>query len=1157
MIQLLSMTRYIRSHILPILIYSLLLCPAGTQAQETDIQKNSPVEVPGQSGNGKTRVFQKTAATRGNAKYLRFVNHDGNLITGGSVNSALLGYHYVSGSPQLAWPKGVSSVPYLHGGVFYVASEVTDTNGKTIHIVSDNYRRSNKEVSRDFTHFYAFMPLPRYFNLDQPAATDTPEIYGISEDVGIDGLPNTGDSGEGDGQLQPQEDFNQNGQLDLSMKNEIGWYAVSHRKETWPEYWPIGSYPGDNRSPGDERSDVRAGRWNGEYGTYARADQESFFAVDDRENDEFAYYPTDDTRAWPNGRRGLGLKAEVRNYQWSAHLAEDIFISIYDITNEGKDLEKCVVGMYIDPDMGGSLEGDESDFDNIDDITYAWNVSGRAGNGLPTGYFGFAFLESPGLAQDGIDNDQDGRTDESQNDGIDNDGDWTNWSDVNGNGQWDNEDANFNGLLDEGEDLNGNGVLDSEQLNDDVGADGLGPEYDDYTGPDLGEANGLPDAGEPNFDFTDNDESDQVGLTSWYLRDVDDTMGDDEKYWQIEIQPGTYQIRPGYQRDIAWSYGSGFVQFSGTEKTHRYAIALLFGNDQDDILRNKRTMQVIYDQDYNFAKPPRKPFLEATAGDGKVFLKWDSRAETSRDPVYGQDFEAYYIYRSTEASFGEIKTITDAFGNPLLLKPMAIFDKKDGLAGIHPVRIGSELGIESDLGISYNMGTDSGLKHYFIDSTVTNGRTYYYALVSVDRGYHPDFYPELSDKDGLVPISPTECGANILTDPLGRAISTDENTAVVVPQESPAGWQNPQVNPAKIVHTTGRGTGDIQLSIYNPYLVRSDLEYRLEFGDDGKFEQYDSLYTGNTDQMTLYITSDGNGHLPVASLANPASNNLASEFIYDGVQITMLNDPITIDTVFWQTGTSNLAIKDMTAELSGLAMPRDYEIRVMEFGADTAVNNSRVTNFQIWDVTEGDLPFKVSYRYTPQSSSKPDSLTGHIYTADRIILVNNEVAKKQLWKWDMYYPVTILQENRGVPVNGDVLKIRTTKSFDHLDKYEFSLDGNKIDQIQAKKDLHNIYTVPDPYIAVNPLERKVINADEGRGDRRVDFVNLPEKCTVYIYTSSGKLVRTLEHDVAADGSRLAWDLRTKDGLEVAHGVYFWVVDAPGVGITRGKMAIIK
>ena len=149
----------------------------------------------------------------------------------------------------------------------------------------------------------------------------------------------------------------------------------------------------------------------------------------------------------------------------------------------------------------------------------------------------------------------------------------------------------------------------------------------------------------------------------------------------------------------------------------------------------------------------------------------------------------------------------------MLFKPEAIYDIKNGLAGIHPVNIGGEMGSDSDLGVSYNMGTDSDLKHYYVDSSVTNGRTYYYAVVAVDRGHHSSFYPSLSELQNLSDISPTECSANIQIDPLGRAIAFDRNTVAVIPEETPAGWVVPDFQIEKV---SGIGTGTIEIQINNP-----------------------------------------------------------------------------------------------------------------------------------------------------------------------------------------------------------------------------------------------------------------------------------------------------------------------------------------------------
>jgi hypothetical protein len=51
-------------------------------------------------------------------------------------------------------------------------------------------------------------------------------------------------------------------------------------------------------------------------------------------------------------------------------------------------------------------------------------------------------------------------------------------------------------------------------------------------------------------------------------------------------------------------------------------------------------------------------------------------------------------------------------------------------------------------------------------------------------------------------------------------------------------------------------------------------------------------------------------------------------------------------------------------------------------------------------------------------------------------------------------------------------------------------------------------------------------------------------------------VRTLTHDGSTNGF-VAWDLRTKDNLDAAPGLYVYHVDAGSVGSYVGKFAIIK
>ena len=1163
----------------------LILFSGSIQAEEESVKAQYPND---NSSTGlswvNSRDFSsslfKTMADEGWQRYIRLSKHDGNLVETGWVNQGQLANGYISGpSWPMTWPKG-TGVEYGYAFVFFVAGEVVDANGNLIHIVSDRFHRSDLEQSPDKSHWYDFKPLPYYFN-NHHLSTDEWDIGGVSEDVGIDGVPNTNDFGEGDGELQLAEDFNRNGVLDMSLVNVTEWAAMSHLRETWPTWWPAQSYAGDDRAVGEQRPGPAAGRWNGEYGYFIRADQESYYVMDDHENDEFEYYPfvipgTDqpDNRPWPVGRRGLGITVEVRNYQWVARLAEDIMISIYDITNYGKKLNKVVVGMYSDVDVGGSSGGDDADFDVVDDITYVWDKTGLATQGLPTGYFGFAFLESPGLSDNRKDDDEDGMVDESQYNLIDEDGDWRTWEDSNGNGVWDNEDINFNGELDSGEDLNENGKLDIEPVWDDVGNDGLGPDDEGYSGPDANgsEANGVPDQNEPNFGSADNDESDQVGLTSWYLKDVDSRVGMDEEFWEIELQPGTFDIDEEYTRDVAFDYGSGFIEIEpGRKGTQRYAIACLFGNDENDIFRNKRTMQKIYDSDYNFSKPPRLPVLSTIVSDQRVVLMWDDGAEKSKDPIYGQDFEMYKIYKSTDPNFSDIKTISDAFGNPLLFEPMAQFDLKDGLFGPHPIPIGG--GAESnglDLGVSYDMGTDSDLRHTFVDTNLTNGRTYYYAVVAVDKGYDFDFFEKgLTDRPNLAPNSPTECSAVIQTDPLGRPMFIGRNCAVVVPVEPSAGYVKPQAE-SGVEHVSGIGTGSVGIEVMIPDSIKQDHSYRLEFKDDASIEEFDGFYkTGMTEGALLIDVTTGDTLL---SQDFDISGYSLDDKIFDGFKLVLDNDDsISVEWSGWFKGRSNVAGDPRGYDQQTRAIPRDYEVRVLDLGADTSYSavpgRDKITNFTVMDVTDPDSIFSVVFGFT-DFAEDPDSLIGILSHGDEIAIkaaplvytiggVVNYIYTETSWRIAFSLPVGLEPNVQILPKNGDIFQFSTNKPFDRNDVFEFKMIGGNVVLNKGEDLLNNIYTVPDPYIAASTLEQRLVRQDLGRGERRIDFVNLPADCKISIFTSSGRLVREIYHSSTVDRGREAWDLRTKDGLEVTHGIYFYHVDAPGIGTKIGKLAIIK
>ena len=1044
----------------------------------------------------------------GDKNYRRMGVHNGNQVATIFFNqgdvSGWPGWGYPP--PRCEWPKG-SGHEYSGENSILVAAEVDNTRGETIHILSESSLDFDSTDKNAEMFQQGWEPLPGYFNPYQ----DSP--------------------------------------------------AMSHKPETWPDFWPDKM---DQDDPG------WPGTWNGYFGKgVMQADQESYFVMDDNANNEFDFYPD----ANDSNRCGLGLLVKARGLQWSHVLAEDCIFWLYDITNIGTyDHEKVVFGEVFDSFMGGF--GDEHDdnasFDQTGDmdITYSWDENGIGINGwAPVGYFGYAFLESPGLGTDEIDNDDDSLVDEVRDSGPgeyifgpvgiygsdkwhwsgDEDGDWVGFTDVNGNGKWDTEDTNGNGALDLGEDVNRNGFLDYEPLNDDLGKDGIGPESPDYTSADQGQGDGIPTDGEPHFDKTDIDESDQIGLTSMESHMENSIyLSYDEAIWEL--------LAPGHFAPIAQNtnteffYGSGYFPLP-PGKTERFSLALLMGEDFDDIIRNKQTVQQIYNNNYNFTKPPLTPRMTAIPGDRKVTLYWDRRAESSIDPVYGNDFEGYVIYRSTDPGFLEVKNITDSYGNKTYREPIAQFDLKDGLKGPHPIAIGEEVGVST--GASYNMGYDTGLVHSFIDSGQTwvgqleNGQTYYYAVVSYDKGYDIDFFDRgLSFKPFLQPISPTECPTVIETDATGEIIFNDINTAIVIPNAPVAGYTAPGIEDMDLQSCVG--TGKVTIKILNPLEVKDNHTYQIVF-------DVDSL-TGIT-----YATNDVTSSPAIPMLSSSYIHG-EENFVFDGLMIQVWNDSVIAyndNLSKWSEGDCNYDINACLNNNLGtpvIAYPADYIIQFGEVGIGTAVYFSPIgpdvpVPFTIWNLTDN---VKENFIVLDQDNSSDWS------SGDRIYLVEGDDFSD--FK-PIYWMITLTAPPDTVatpipPEIGDVAFIHTTKPFRTGDIITFKTKASSINKKRAKSELDDIAAVPDPYVATASWEPKHFHST-GRGERKIDFIHLPKKCTIRIFTVRGELVDTIEHDKPLNDGSESWDLRSKDGMDIAYGIYVFHVDAPGIGQKIGRFAVVK
>jgi len=991
--------------------------------------------------------------------------------------------------------------------------------------------------------------------------------------------------------------------------------AMSIETSSWPPTWPAAL---DLPSTYD-------GNWYGYFGRgIFNADLETFFVMDDSKDAEWTKYPNffypiisdapkknDGTYDYANGtqwynpdiRKGLGLRVETRGFQWSQALAEDIIFWHYDISNLGDyDYDSTFFGFYTDTGLGGDVDNgdDNAGYDSELDLTWGYDydntISGRPD--VVLGVYGYAYLESPGNSNDGRDNDEDGLVDERRDDPdeateltvtngkthfkADEDGDWQPFMDLNGDGVWTIYSApgaeNFS----------------AEPLLDDVGKDGVGAFDEPWDSvrkafkthvPDAGEGNGKPNQGEPNYGKLDKDESDQIGLTSVVIEELSGkTVRDiwprnDEVIWD---RMSSAKFDTSIQRkNIQILFGSGPFLLRGAINSdgygrERFSMALLFGEDKEDLVFNKKTVQIIYNAGYNFTKPPLTPILTARASDKKVYLSWDSRAEESRDPILGyenndpaqgprKDFEGYALYRSTEPEFADVKTITNSKGVPQYYKPIKKWDLIDGIEGPDPVGI---------LGAAYYRGDETGLSHAYIDEDVKNGVTYYYALVSYDQGVSAD--------TAAFRIQPTESPKTIKRANSGVITFVDQNCAVVTPNAPALGYV-----PASFTldQTPDQGTGTMDIIAVDPGKIRDDVKYKIVFDTTGSFPFYETsgaiVIRNDVDTLGVRIKEDQIG----------TDINEKATDVFDGVAVQIKNsrktavlgeqstwvsgNPANLPTILaYQTPVPPVSYGPMYYfYITGKSTPNpyykyfggDYEIEFFDSMVDTSLKTENKTdhyfqkrpvNFKIKNITSGkyvDFNIWLPLAYRDSVNLVPDGTTKIIIVEYATSVESGETAER--WPVMFQYGMSG-DENKARPKAGDKFRIRIEKKFVKGDSFTFTTKAESMNKSAAKSALNSIKVVPNPYISAatwEPAQYKVT----GRGERKIDFIHLPSTCTIRIYTLSGKLVKTLEKTESLANGAVSWNLISDDGMDVAYGLYIYHVDAPGVGEHIGKFALIK
>jgi len=719
------------------------------------------------------------------------------------------------------------------------------------------------------------------------------------------------------------------------------------------------------------------------------------------------------------------------------------------------------------------------------------------------------------------------------------------------------------------------------QPRDDVGIDGV-----EGTGS-RGEGDGFPSSGaftafpgEPNIDKTDVRETDAIGITSATsvpAGQLSPGSAADGDMWRRYMVPGLFPVAPPATQDTDQMITSSFFQLRAGA-IQRFAIAVSVAQtgtstntaDEELVTQQLENAFRAFDANYQFAIAPPPPNLRAVPGNGHVTLYWDDEAEEVFDRfldrlgVNPRNFEGYRIYRSTDPALADSRRITDGRGNIQFLKPIAQFDLANGITGNHPIDIN---------GLEFFLGNDSGLQRHFVDTDVINGREYYYVVTAYNSGA------------AIAGIAPSESPVNLSINPDG-SLTAGQNVKKVIPTGQSAGYVGPgQIN---INRVSGSGTGTVIASVFNPAeLFARNTRYRITFEDE--------LVTtsgGETFRRTknYSITDVTNDRVIYEERIDFNGDDIP---VFDGIKLIIVNDTFNAPTTASATGekvfnsTLRTAAWESDSEVEATIRARRVNGSNSSYRIEFNTPSMRAQRTEAMTISRGQLirqipavevPFRVvnaetgapvpfGYLPSPQiTNGRSEAHFSAIYhnntrrtDADMIFIKEPNPATGEL---QVAWEVNIEPFESGMVFSakpGDVIHLSQNTEFTSDDVFEFTIDDTHFpseDLSVAKSRMDEIRVVPNPYIVTHLAEPRPAGADQTR-IRNLHFINLPARCTIRIFSVSGRLVQTINVNNSIDNDRYIWNMLTKDNLELSYGVYIYHVSAPGVGEKVGKFAVIK
>jgi hypothetical protein len=566
-------------------------------------------------------------------------------------------------------------------------------------------------------------------------------------------------------------------------------------------------------------------------------------------------------------------------------------------------------------------------------------------------------------------------------------------------------------------------------------------------------------------------------------------------------------------------------------------------------------------------------------------LTWDDVAEVfTREPLLGgkNDFEGYKLYKATDKYFSDAEVLVDMYGNPVGKKPIFQCDLKNDISGAADFVLMN--------GVAFYLGNNSGIQHYFVDEDVQNGRTYYYGITAYDYGI-----------EGInINIIPSENNLVIEIDEYENISYIGKNVQVVTPHQEAAGYVSPSIQLDD--ETSLLGTGTILPEVIDAQQVKPGNKYKVKFHTDTTYfrpiEMFRAKEEGyfTTNGFSVYDVTNGNSLIYSETPDRYPGNNLQYNSTegywyfeslisdpFDGIQLNIETiKEAVVDSVRtgWIIGDAPITVTPLKYEKEGIPehyyFPYQYEI---VFTGEDSSYTGRVNSKNFFD--EDDKPkillgqsfnFYVVNKMLPDSSGVYEMLDLIVYdenlngiyddSTDHILAGHCfQFLKTNIIYWGgTVFSIDFkdADANNNMPEAGDVYQIDFKRPFMPADSLIFTaLPPVEMEEEKLKNDMDKIKVVPNPYIATNAMEPAVYNPYINQ-PRRIMFTHIPANCTIKIFTSSGAFIDEIKVMNPPDDGKVHWDMLTKEGLEIAAGIYLYHLKSDETGEEKlGKFAVIK